>query len=325
MRLLLTLILVTCCCHSWLLSHLFKRQSKNNKTNIIDQAKVTSKFNQSFKRVISTAAISLSTSILPANSIEKGSSAVKVKPVNPPGVKPQPKLPSFGPQSPVIKSHQSGSGSFVRDAVRNVGPSVVRVDCEREVTSIMSVLSPETNSREGDVIKVAGSGFVVSSDGYILTNAHVVNQAKKITITLSNGRTFKATMVSCDELTDIAVLKADCGNIRLREAPLGDSSKLHSGDWLIAVGCPVGLDFTVTLGIVSSPKRSAAEVGVPHLKGSYIQTDAALNSGNSGGPLVNDLGEVVGINTMVRSNTGTYPLTHHYTHVIHMLIGIFVM
>ena len=304
MRFLLFLILVTCCCHSWLLLHLFKRQN-SNKINLVDQTKSSSRFSQPFKRVISTAAISLSTSILPANAFEKGSSTVKVKPVNPSGVKPQPKLPSIGPQAPVIKSYQSGSGSFVRDAVRNVGPSVVRVDCEREVTSIMSVLSPETNSREGDVIKVAGSGFVVSSDGYILTNAHVVNQAKKITITLSNGRTFKATMVSCDELTDIAVLKADCGNIRLREAPLGDSSKLHSGDWLIAVGCPVGLDFTVTLGIVSSPKRSAAEVGVPHLKGSYIQTDAALNSGNSGGPLVNDLGEVVGINTMVRSNTGT--------------------
>lgn len=104
-------------------------------------------------------------------------------------------------------------------------------------------------------------------------------------------------------MTDLAVLKAISSDYVFPKAPLGDSSTLQSGDWVIAVGCPVGLDFTVTLGIVSSPKRSAYEIGAPHLKGSYIQTDAALNSGNSGGPLVNDMGEVIGINTMVRSNT----------------------
>jgi S1-C subfamily serine protease len=84
---------------------------------------------------------------------------------------------------------------------------------------------------------------------------------------------------------------------------MGDSSSLQAGDWVVAVGCPVGLDFSVTLGVVSAPRRSAYEVGAYHLKGSYIQTDAALNSGNSGGPLVNEYGEVVGINTMVRTNT----------------------
>eukprot|EP01042_Synura_sphagnicola_P001013 gene1013-1143_t len=159
--------------------------------------------------------------------------------------------------------------------------------------------------REGEVVKVGGSGFIVSSDGYILTNAHVIDQAKKITVSLSNGRAYKSNVVAFDELTDLALLKAEVGpSESLPPAPLGDSSILHSGDWVLAVGNPVGLDFTVTLGIVSSPKRSAFEVGAaPTMKGVFIQTDAALNSGNSGGPLVNELGQVVGINTMVRSNT----------------------
>ena len=191
--------------------------------------------------------------------------------------------------------------SFIRDAVRSVGPSVVRVDCDREIPPILGLFND--NYREGDTMKVGGSGFVISSDGFILTNAHVVDQAKRITVALSNGRVYKCRTVSSDELTDLALLKADIGSESLPPAVLGDSSQLHSGDWVIAVGNPAGLDFTVTLGIVSNPKRSAAEVGAPHMKGVFIQTDAALNQGNSGGPLVNEYGQVIGINTMVRSNT----------------------
>lgn len=211
---------------------------------------------------------------------------------------------SRDPNHPAHRKRTTSS-SFVREAVRSVGPSVVRIDCERDIPQMVTMFAPE-NFREGDTMKVSGSGFVVTSDGFILTNAHVVEGAKKTTISLSNGRSFKAVVVALDELTDLAVLKAEIApadSKYLTIAPLGDSAKLQSGDWVIAVGCPVGLDFTVTLGIVSSPKRSAVEVGATHLKGSYIQTDAALNSGNSGGPLVNDLGEVVGINTMVRTNT----------------------
>jgi|EP01040_Poterioochromonas_malhamensis_P001190 S1-C subfamily serine protease len=198
---------------------------------------------------------------------------------------------------------QNVANQFVRNAVKSVGPSVVRIDCEREISQILSLY---TDMKEGETIKVSGTGIIVSDDGFILTNAHVIDQAKKVTITLSNDRSFKASIVSYDEFTDLAVLKADVSretDFRLLPAPLGDSSNLQSGDWVIAVGCPVGLDFTVTLGVVSNPRRAAAIVGVPHLKGSYIQTDAALNSGNSGGPLVNDAGEVIGINTMVRTNT----------------------
>ena len=106
------------------------------------------------------------------------------------------------------KGSLSASSSFVRDAVRSVGPSVVRIDCERDIPQMVTMFAPE-NFREGDTMKVSGSGFVVSSDGYILTNAHVVEGAKKTTISLSNGRSFKAAIVALDELTDLAVLKAE--------------------------------------------------------------------------------------------------------------------
>lgn len=205
------------------------------------------------------------------------------------------------------QGHTRSGAHFVRHAVRNVGPSVVRIDCEREISQFAHLFSDFSGNEAPSIIKVAGTGIVVNKEGLILTNAHVVEQAKKLTITLSTGRSFKASVVAFDEFTDLAVIKADIskekGDFSLVQAPLGDSSSLHAGDWVIAVGCPVGLDFTVTLGVVSSPRRSAMEVGAPHLKGSYIQTDAALNSGNSGGPLVNDQGEVIGINTMVRTNT----------------------
>ena len=195
-----------------------------------------------------------------------------------------------------IARSQVGS-SFVRDSVGVVGPSVVRIDAERDIPQMLGLFADE------GTIKVSGSGFVVSQDGYILTNAHVVEGTKRITVSLANGRTYKAELVSFDELTDLALLKASTARDPMPVAPMGDSSKLQSGDWVIAVGCPVGLDFTVTLGIVSNPKRSAFEVGAPHMKGVFIQTDAALNQGNSGGPLVDEEGKVVGINTMVRTNT----------------------
>ncbi len=196
-----------------------------------------------------------------------------------------------------LANHAALGSSFVRDSVKVVGPSVVRVDCEREIPQMMGLFT------DLDTVKVSGSGFVVADDGYMLTNAHVVEGSKRITVSLSNGRTYKAELVAFDELTDLALLKAATGKDRLPVAPMGNSASLSSGDWVIAVGCPVGLDFTVTLGIVSNPKRSAFEVGAPHMKGAFIQTDAALNQGNSGGPLVNEEGKVVGINTMVRTNT----------------------
>jgi S1-C subfamily serine protease len=255
------------------------------------------------RKFMTTAAI-FGTSLIPLKSAQSSASAsssasrVSITSTRLPSNRVNKAATSRSEAQPVIVS----SNSFVRDAVRQVGPSVVRVDCEREISPLMTLLNPEA-FKDGDTIKVSGSGIVVSTDGYMLTNSHVVQQAKSLTVTLSNGRSFKAVVVAFDELTDLAVLKADVGYSSLPKAPLGDSSSLQSGDWVIAVGCPVGLDFTVTLGIVSSPKRSAHEVGAVNLRGTYIQTDAALNSGNSGGPLVDAAGNVVGINTMVRTNT----------------------
>ena len=255
-------------------------------------------------RKFMTTAVIFGTSLIPLKSAQSSASAssaasrVSITSTRLPNNRVNKAATSRTETQPVIVS----SNSFVRDAVRQVGPSVVRVDCEREISPLMTLLNPEA-FKDGDTIKVSGSGIVVSTDGYMLTNSHVVQQAKSLTVTLSNGRSFKAVVVAFDELTDLAVLKADVGYSSLPKAPLGDSSSLQSGDWVIAVGCPVGLDFTVTLGIVSSPKRSAHEVGAVNLRGTYIQTDAALNSGNSGGPLVDAAGNVVGINTMVRTNT----------------------
>ncbi len=207
-----------------------------------------------------------------------------------------------------VADHPSGEQldrfHFVRNAAKLVGPSVVRIDGQRDVTPLVASVSDKY--QPGEIFSVAGSGLIMASDGYVLTNAHVVENTKKVSVTLPNGRTFKATTVQCDELTDLAVLKVDAAALKncvMTPAPLGDSSTLHSGDWVVAVGCPVGLDFTVTSGVVSNPKRSAAEIGAHHMKGSFIQTDAALNSGNSGGPLVNDQGQVVGINAMGLTNT----------------------
>lgn len=149
-----------------------------------------------------------------------------------------------------------------------------------------------------------GSGFITSKEGIVITNAHVVKGAEKVTVTLTDGRSFVGVVKGTDELLDLAVIKInnEKEGKDLPVATLGKSSELQVGDWVIAVGNPVGLDNTVTVGIVSSLNRSSAEVGIPDKRMSLIQTSAPLNIGNSGGPLLNEFGEVVGINTAVRMN-----------------------
>lgn len=269
-------------------THNIKKDDENSTGNNNNLQRFMKKVLKPARKFMSVTAI-FGASMLPIKNVKASSTFSSAGITN--------RTPTKKSESPVFTSN-----SFIRDAVKLVGPSVVRVDCEREISPLMTLLNPEA-FKEGDTIKVSGSGIAVSTDGYLLTNSHVVQQAKSVTVTLSNGRSFKASVVAFDELTDLAVLKAEIGYYALPKAPLGDSSSLQSGDWVIAVGCPVGLDFTVTLGIVSSPKRSAFEVGAVNLKGTYIQTDAALNSGNSGGPLVDSGGQVIGINTMVRTNT----------------------
>jgi S1-C subfamily serine protease len=145
-----------------------------------------------------------------------------------------------------------------------------------------------------------GSGFIVDSSGIVLTNAHVVSGADTVTVTLRDGRTFQGEVKGADETMDLAVVKIDGADLPV--APLGKSDDVQVGDWAIAVGNPLGLDNTVTLGIVSTLNRSSSQVGVPDKRIDFIQTDAAINPGNSGGPLVNDQGDVIGINTAIRAD-----------------------
>jgi serine protease Do len=146
-----------------------------------------------------------------------------------------------------------------------------------------------------------GSGFIISKDGYILTNAHVVAGSDEVTVRLADAkREFKAKVVGVDKRTDVALLKVDAKDLPV--ATLGDSSKLEAGDWVAAIGSPFGFANTITAGIVSAKERSLPdEMYVP-----FIQTDVAVNPGNSGGPLLNLAGEVVGVNSMIYSGTGGY-------------------
>lgn len=203
-------------------------------------------------------------------------------------------------------------GSFVAAAVTQVGPAVVRIDTERTVTRNPDPLFNDPVFRRffGEGVQQApyeerlrgqGSGFIFSADGTILTNAHVVDNADRVTVTLKDGRRFDGEVLGVDEVTDLAVVKVSSRD-RLPVAPLGNSDQVQVGDWAIAVGNPLGLDNTVTLGIISTLNRSSAAVGIPDKRVDFIQTDAAINPGNSGGPLLNGMGEVIGINTAIRAN-----------------------
>ena len=215
--------------------------------------------------------------------------------------------------SQVTKPLNNQPRNFVAAAVNRVGDAVVRIDVERTVTN--NVQSPffedpffrnffgrdafpqlpQEYRQQGQ-----GSGFIIDKTGMLLTNAHVVNDADKVTVRLRDGRTFQGEVLGVDEPSDLAVVKIKGDNLPV--ATLGDSSQLQVGDWAIAVGNPLGLDNTVTLGIISTLKRSSAQVGIPDKRLDFIQTDTAINPGNSGGPLLNDRGEVIGINTAIRAD-----------------------
>ncbi|MGL1932358.1 MAG: DegQ family serine endoprotease [Desulfotalea sp.] len=156
---------------------------------------------------------------------------------------------------------------------------------------------PKERSRGGQ-----GSGFIISHDGYILTNNHVVDNAEVMTVHLNDGSKHTAVLVGADPLSDLALIKIDAGD-DLPILPLGSSESLEVGEWVIAIGNPFGLSQTVTVGVVSAKGRS--QVGLNEYE-NFIQTDAAINPGNSGGPLLNIKGEVIGINSALFSRTGGY-------------------
>ncbi len=148
-----------------------------------------------------------------------------------------------------------------------------------------------------------GSGFIISNDGYILTNNHVVDHADKVTVRLQDRRTLTAKVVGTDPTYDIALLKIDAGN-SLPAVTIGESRDLKPGQWVLAIGSPFGFDYTVTQGIVSAVGRNLGRRDQPYT--SFIQTDVPINRGNSGGPLFNLQGQVVGVNSQIYSNTGDY-------------------
>ena len=154
--------------------------------------------------------------------------------------------------------------------------------------------------------KGSGSGVIIRPDGYIVTNNHVVNGATSIQVTLNNNQQFEATVVGTDPATDVAIIKVDATG--LPTIPMGDSDKLRLGEWVLAIGSPLGaqLRSTITAGIVSAKGRSMPDNSGEFKIESFIQTDAAVNPGNSGGALVNKKGELVGINTAIVSQTGSY-------------------
>lgn len=206
-------------------------------------------------------------------------------------------------------SQLSDAFAAVSEQVR---PSVVFIRSqrtERTQRRIPPGMEPffRNNPHGPNVERGSGSGFIVSQDGYILTNNHVVEGADKVTVRLFDRREFEAKVVGADPLTDVAVVKINAP--KLTAAALGNSDNTRIGDWVLAIGNPLGEEFTftVTSGIISGKGRQLAGLRRSRLSiGDFIQTDAAINPGNSGGPLVNVRGEVVGINSAIASETGYY-------------------
>jgi len=194
----------------------------------------------------------------------------------------------------------------IADIAEKVGPAVVNIDTVRMVKQGSPFFSQDPIFRQffGEQFKDysrtipqkgTGSGFIISQEGYILTNEHVVHKAEKIKVTLSDGREFDGKVIGSDLDSDIAIVKIDSDDLPI--VTLGDSDKLRVGEIVVAIGNPYGLQQTVTMGVVSAEGRS-----IPveeHTYRNFIQTDAAINPGNSGGPLLNTKGEVVGINTAI--------------------------
>ncbi len=232
-----------------------------------------------------------------------------------------------GPQVPAsaVQPALDLSNAFVNIADA-VTPSVVRIEVRRRQLrndrGIQEFFFPREPRGQPDVVTVEGSGFITSEDGYVMTNNHVVEDAEAITVAVRDGRTFPAEVVGTDPTTDVAVIKIDGSNFPA--ASLGSSAEVRVGEWVLAIGNPgfsrgSSLDYSVTAGIVSARGRNLSLIANeleqdPRFTGNlpgfaiedFIQTDAVINRGNSGGPMVNLRGQVIGINTAIASATGFY-------------------
>src|SRR5438874_2510095 len=220
------------------------------------------------------------------------------------------------PASRPIGSAASGALVNFADVVERINPAVVNIDSTtrgRDLRGRRGRTGSDQDPFEGPFDfsiprnhdqnaprRGAGSGFIIDSDGSILTNNHVIDRAGRITVKLSDGRSLHAHLIGADPDTDIALIKVD-GEPRLPVAPLGDSSTLRMGEWVCAIGNPLGYEHSVTVGVVSFLGRKLFDASLDN----YIQTDAAINFGNSGGPLINARGEVIGINAAISSRASS--------------------
>ncbi|MDR2299628.1 MAG: DegQ family serine endoprotease [Comamonas sp.] len=233
-----------------------------------------------------------------------------------------------GAMLPVTAAHAQSTAAArglpdFTDLVDQVGPSVVNIRTLEKVSNnagdalgmdedmleffrrfglpvpnVPRQRAPKGGQSDEEQPRGVGSGFILTADGYVMTNAHVVDGADEVIVTLTDKREFKAKIVGADKRTDVAVVKIDAKN--LPAVKIGDVSKLRVGEWVMAIGSPFGLENSVTAGIVSAKQRDTGDY-LP-----FIQTDVAINPGNSGGPLINMRGEVVGINSQIYSRSGGF-------------------
>ena len=227
--------------------------------------------------------------------------------------------PLHSSEASLLSPQNHNKQSFVSKALNISGDAVVTIETQRQVLSSSEGVFPPgiLNDRyferffglrglqvpRSRIEKGQGSGVIFSKEGLVLTNAHVIEKTDQLIVGLSDGRRVLGNVVGEDSLTDLAVIKLKAKG-PWPTAQLGNSDNLKVGDWAIAVGNPFGLENTVTLGIISNLNRDVAQLGISDKRIDLIQTDAAINPGNSGGPLLNSVGEVIGINTLVRSGPG---------------------
>ncbi len=291
-------------------------QSANSTSSIIRRTLVVG-------GVVSAVGLVLSSSLFPHASQAQQAPAAAMAPMAPAAALTTPAPAPVAPQSPILVK---GLPDFT-ELVEQVGPSVVSIRTTQRVSvdgeegdeadeqmreffrRFFGTPLPKQDPRRGGSPKKGGeqgeerprgvgSGFVLSGDGYVMTNAHVVDGADDIYVTLTDKREFKAKLVGADKRTDVAVVKIDAS--ALPAVHVGDVNRLKVGEWVMAIGTPFGLENTVTAGIVSAKARDTGE------EIRFIQSDVAVNPGNSGGPLINMRGEVVGINSQILSRSGGF-------------------
>ena len=196
--------------------------------------------------------------------------------------------------------------NFVTAAIDKVEAAVVQVNVSRNLGGdVPGALRPFLGNPQANspsrVLRGLGSGFVINKNGKVLTNAHVVDSADTVTVTFQDGRVLEGKVLGKDPVTDVAVIQVEADD--LPTVTLGNSDQVRQGQWAIAIGNPLGLQETVTVGVISGTERSSVDIGVPDKRVGFIQTDAAINPGNSGGPLLNANGDVIGINTAIIQGT----------------------